>query len=112
MTDPSCEHAFVTSQGHLPAEYARACARGNYKQAAALAAQLKPLSLREALELLPLIAEHEPAKFDAAAVRWHGRWLTERRSANLLGSGVVLSALGSLRGPRRDEGMRLLRDLV
>jgi hypothetical protein len=103
---------FVTSQGHLPAEYAGACARGNYKQAAALAAQLKPLSLREALELLPLIAEHEPGKFDAAAVSWHGRWLTERRGANLLRSGVVLAALGALRRPRRDEGMKMLRGLV
>ena len=27
--------------------------------------------------LLPLIAEHEPAKYDAAAVRWHARWQLE-----------------------------------
>lgn len=102
----------MTSQGHLPAEFARACAGGNYMQATALAAQLKPLSLVEALALLPLIAENEPAKFEAAAVRWHARWLLERPGANLLGSGVVLAALGSLRGPRREEGLRLLRGLV
>jgi hypothetical protein len=51
-------------------------------QATALAAQLRPLSLVEALALLPLIAENEPAKFELAAVRWHGaRWLLERPEA-------------------------------
>ena len=64
-----CEHACVTSQGHLPAQFARACERGNYMVAVALAAELKPLSLLQALDLLPLIAEHEPEKYEAAAVR-------------------------------------------
>ena len=87
-----CEHPFVTSQGHLPAQYARACAQGNYLIAAGLAAQMRPLALSEALLLLPLIADNEPAKYDAAAVRWHARWQLE-------GRGVDLGALGS-RSPR------------
>jgi hypothetical protein len=107
-----CEHTFVTSQGHLPALYARACEQGNYKLAAALAAQLKPLSLAEALNLLPLIADNEPLRFEAAAARWLGRWLLERPGPDLASSLLVLAALGALRGPRRSEGLRLLRGLV
>jgi hypothetical protein len=48
-----CEHVFLTSQGHLPSQYARACANGNYLIATGLAAQMKPLALTEALLLLP-----------------------------------------------------------
>ncbi len=103
---------FFTSQGHLPAEFAHACERGNYGLAVALAAQLKPLSLVEALSLLPLIAEHEPAKYDAAAVRWHVRWQLEARSVDLTSSSLALAALGALRGPRGQDGLRLLRSLV
>lgn len=102
----------MTSQGHLSAQFVRACERGNYKQAIALAAQLKPLSLRAALDLLPLIADHEPAKFDAAAIRWHARWLAERRGTDLAGSGLAIAALCALRGPRRQDGLRVLRSLV
>jgi hypothetical protein len=45
--------------------------------AVALAAELKPLSHIQALDLLALIAEHEPATYDAAAARWHARWECE-----------------------------------
>jgi hypothetical protein len=102
----------LTSQGHLPAQYARACEQGNYALAAALAAQLKPLSLAEALNLLPLIADHEPARFESAAARWLGRWLLERPGADLGGSLLVLGALAAIRGAHRNEGLRLLRGLV
>jgi hypothetical protein len=62
--------------------------------------------------LLPLIADNEPAKFDAAAVRWHARWQLEGRGVDLATSGLALAALGALRGPRREEGMRVLRAIV
>jgi len=102
----------VTSQGQLPAQFAHACERGNYKAAVALAAQLKPLSLMEALHLLPLIAEHEPAKYEAAAVRWHARWQLESRAVDLAGSTLALAALAALRGTRRQDALRLLRSLL
>ena len=69
-----CEHAFVTSQGSLQGQFARACERGNYLVALALARELAPLSVGNALSLLLLIAKHDPERFDAAAVRWHGRF--------------------------------------
>jgi hypothetical protein len=103
---------FVTSQGHLPAQFARACERGNYMLAAALAAELKPLSLVQALDLLPLIAEHEPARYEAAAVRWHARWESEGRRVDLPGASLALAALRSLSGSRRTEAVALLRALV
>jgi hypothetical protein len=104
---------FVTSQGHLTAQFAQACERGNYAAAVALADRLKPLSLVEALSLLPLIAAHAPAKYDAAAVRWHARWQLEGRGGpDLADSALALGALGALRGPRQSDALRLLRGLV
>jgi hypothetical protein len=102
----------VTSAGHLPAQFAHACERGNYPVASALARQLKPLSVVEALSLLPLIAEHDPVRFDAAAVRWHARWAAEYARGDLARSALALAALELLRGPGREEGLRVLRALV
>jgi hypothetical protein len=82
------DHAFVKSQGDLPSEFARAGERRNYLVAVGLAAQLKPLSLVEALGLLPLIAPHEPVKYDAVAVRWLTRWQLERRGVDPAASGL------------------------
>lgn len=80
--------------------------------ASGLAAQMKPLALSEALLVLPLIADNEPAKFDAAAVRWHARWQLEGNGVDLASSGLALAALGALRGARREDGLRVLRGLV
>ena len=102
----------MTPSGHLPAQFAHACERGNYVLAAGLARQLAPLSVVEALSLLPLIAEHEPARFDAAAVRWHARWAREQPGVDLARSALALAALEVLRGPQRSEGLRVLRNLV
>lgn len=102
----------MTSQGHLPAQFVRACERGNYLVAVGLAAQLKPLSLAMALSLLPLIAEHEPAKYDAAAVRWHTRWELEGRGVTLPDSALALAALRSIGGPRQEEALTFLRSMV
>jgi hypothetical protein len=107
-----CEHMFLTSQGHLPSQYARACANGNYLVATGLAAQMKPLALGEALLLLPLIAEHDPSRFEAAAVRWHARWQLEARGVDLASSGLALAALGALKGTRRNEALDVLRKLL
>jgi hypothetical protein len=103
---------FVTSQGHLTAQYARACANGNYLVASGLAAQMRPLALGEALLLLPLIADNDPGRFEVAAVRWQARWQLEGRHVDLASSGLVLAALGALRGTRRQEALELLRRIL
>jgi len=103
---------FVLSTGQLPARFAHACERGDYREAVALARQLRPLTVVEALGLLPLIAEHDPARFDAAAVRWHTRWTAEHPRVDLARAALALAALELLRGPGREDGLRVLRSLV
>ena len=101
----------MTSQGHLPAQYARACSQGNYLIAAGLTAQMRPLALSEALLLLPLIADNEPAKFDAAAVRWHARWQLGGSGIDLASSGLALAALGRSGGQGGRTGYGCCADL-
>lgn len=103
---------FVASTSQLAAQFAQACQSGNYVAAAALAHRLRPLSAVEALGLLPLIAEHDPQRFDDAAVRWHACWVSERPGLDLARSLLALSALGILRGERRRDGLQLLRGLL
>jgi hypothetical protein len=69
----------MTSAGHLPAHLHRAIASGNLLAARALAAELaRPLTLDQALAVLVLIAEREPATFPRAAARFAGRLALER----------------------------------
>ena len=63
----------MTAQGHPRAIYKRAIERGNLLVAEMAAREVGSLTLVEALELVCLYAEHEPAKFERAALRWHGR---------------------------------------
>jgi hypothetical protein len=56
--------------------------------------------LSEALFLVPLTADHEPRRFDAAAARWRGGWLLERPRADLAGSALVLAALACVASAR------------
>jgi hypothetical protein len=107
-----CEHVFVTSQGSLRGQFARACERGNYLVALGLARELAPLSLGDALSLLVLIAKHEPERFDAAAVRWHGRLALERQGIDLHTATLAAAALCALGSPASAEAERVLRSLV
>jgi hypothetical protein len=50
------------------------------------------LTLTEALELVCLYAEAEPAKFERAALRWHSRFVSEA-SPSLLQAQIALAAL-------------------
>jgi hypothetical protein len=54
------------------------------------------LTLAEALELACLYAEAEPAKFEKAALRWHGRFVAEV-ATSLLSAQIALAALSELR---------------
>jgi hypothetical protein len=54
------------------------------------------LTLAEALELVCLYAEAEPAKFEKAALRWHGRFVAET-APSLLRAHIALAALADLR---------------
>ena len=67
------------------------------------------LTLAEALELVCLYAEAEPAKFERAALRWHARFVTEA-TPSLLQTQIALSPLAELRGGN-DAARTLLTEL-
>jgi hypothetical protein len=56
------------------------------------------LTLAEALDLVCLYAEVEPAKFEKAALRWLARYVTESKPS-LLRAQIALAALGEQRRP-------------
>jgi hypothetical protein len=76
-----CEHAFplVTSQGRPYARFTRALKSGNAHLALAAAAELRQVTLADALSLLFLIREDNPVLYDKAAVRWFAKYAAEDR---------------------------------
>ena len=54
------------------------------------------VTLSEALDLVCLYAEAEPAKYEKAALRWHARFVTEA-CPSILNAQIALAALGELR---------------
>lgn len=77
----------------LHADFQRAVERGNVARAEAAARQLGRLPLADALKLLLLYAEKEPAKFERAALRWHARYVSETRGMTLMKAQIALMAL-------------------
>jgi hypothetical protein len=71
---------------------------------------MQNVTLAEALELVCLYAEVEPAKFEKAALRWLARYVTEAKPS-LLKAQFALSALADLRAGGV-TAQRLLRELV
>jgi hypothetical protein len=86
----------VTAQGHPRAIFKRAIERGNVVLAEMTARELGRLTLEEALSLLVLYAEKEPAKYERAALRWFSRYVTEGNAVSLLRAQVALAALSEL----------------
>ena len=67
------------------------------------ARELQSLALDDALDLCVLMAELQPARFERAAVRWHGQLQVEAQLLTLADSQLALAALASLRAARDDE---------
>jgi hypothetical protein len=86
----------MTAQGHPRAIFKRAIEHGNVLVAEMTARELGRITLVEALQLVCLYAEAEPAKFERAALRWHARLVTER-APSLLRAQVALAAQAELR---------------
>jgi hypothetical protein len=70
------------------------------------------LTLAEALELVTLYAEAEPAKLDRAAARWLARYLDEGKDVTLLNAHLALGALSELRSADHDAAAKLLAELL
>jgi hypothetical protein len=62
--------------------------RGDLRYAMSLAEELRierrePISLEHAARFLPLIARESPTEYDAWALRWPARWITETPNATI-----------------------------
>jgi hypothetical protein len=105
------EHPFVTSDGSPHGRFQRALARGNVLAALAAARELHGLTLADALALCVVLAEHDPPRFDRAAVRRHGRFEIEATGMGLAESQLALAALGALTGGDREAATNVLAQL-
>jgi hypothetical protein len=106
------EHLFVTSQGSAYGRFRRALDTGNANLALAAAADLEHVELADAFELLLLMLESEPSRFERAALRWHGRYCREVSDVDLAEAQAVLACLAGLRGSRPEPAAHALADLV
>jgi hypothetical protein len=74
--------------------------------------QLGHLTLEHALRLLFLYAVKEPIKYERAALRWLGRYVTEGKAVSLLKAQLALAALSELRTGSREAAAKLLTELA
>ena len=103
---------FVTSEGSAYGRFRRALDTGNANLALAAAADLEHVGLADALELLLLLLESEPFRFERAALRWHGRYCREVSDVDIAEAQAVLACLVGLRGSRPEPAAHALADLV
>jgi hypothetical protein len=107
----SCEHTFVTSEGHAYARFRRALDSRNATAAFSAASELEHVGLADALELCLLVRDTEPKRFERAALRWHGRYCREVTEVTLDEAQAVLALLAALRSQRAPPAARALADL-
>jgi hypothetical protein len=69
------------------------------------------LSLIDALDYVVLLAELQPARAPAAAIRWHGRLELESATLSLTESQLALAALADLCAGGR-ESVEILKRLL
>ena len=69
-----------------------------------------PIPLGVALRLLPLVAQESPVEYDAYALRWLARWVTETPAATIARAVEAAGALAEL--PEDPDAFELLRELV
>ena len=86
----------MTSQGSPLTRLRRALAGGDLLAARAAAAGLPRVDLDEAAALLVLIASEDPAKLDAASVRFLGRACLERSFMTLTDAQLLVACLTQL----------------
>ncbi len=102
----------MTSQGHAYGRFRRALDSRNALAARAAAKELPHVGLADALELLLLLRDSDPSRFERAALRWHGRFCSEVSDVTLAEAQAVLALLTALRGPRASVAARALAELL
>src|SRR3954470_22405747 len=100
----------VSIKGSPYGHFRRTLEIGKLPMVLAAAAELPPLQLDDALEVLILMADQSPpARYRAPAARWCGRLAVER-GASLTELRLAVAACELL--PRHAAGVRVLRELV
>jgi hypothetical protein len=102
---------FVTSPGSPYARFRRALDSENVTVALVAAADLPQLGLTDALELLLLLCDRAPEKYERAALRWHGRFCRETADVTL-DEGQTILALLALLPARREQAAHALSDVI
>jgi hypothetical protein len=86
----------MTSQGSPYARFRRSLENGNLFMVRAAAAELPTIRLDDALRVCLLIRDHDPDKYERAALRWVGRFALEARTATLADVRAAADALARL----------------
>jgi hypothetical protein len=100
----------VRDQGSAYSQFKRALKRHNFMLAWTMAAELPRVQLADALALLLLARDLEPARFDRAVPRWHARLCTERQ-LSASEAQLALAALNALPGPGYENAAHALAGL-
>lgn len=99
-------------RGSPRGRFQRAVERSDLLGAEAAARDLGGLALADALALLLVIERKEPARFEPAAIRWHGRFEVETRGVGFAESEILLGALAALREPVPALGLETIGRLA
>jgi hypothetical protein len=102
----------LTPQGHSRAIFSRAIENGNLVVAEQVAREVPNLTLEEALRLLFLYAEKDPARYDRAAMRWLGLYLEKGKAVTLLDAQLAALALAELQAGDSQRAAKLLFELA
>jgi hypothetical protein len=100
----------MTSQGSAYGRFRRALERGNLQLVRAAAGELPAIRLDDALRVCLLIRDHDPDRYERAALRWVARFAVEARDATFGDVQAAVAALASLPG-EPDEAMSQLQRL-
>jgi hypothetical protein len=100
----------VTSQGSPYGRFRRALERRAPMTALSAAAELRHVPLTDALELLLLLRDRDPARYTRAALRWHARYCREVPGVTLSEAAAVLALLAALTD-ENDGAPRALAEL-
>ena len=86
----------MTSQGSPYGRFRRAIERRQATAGLSAAAELRHVALTDALELLLLLRDRDPARYPRAALRWHARYCREVPGVTLSEAAAVLALLAVL----------------
>lgn len=98
-------------QGTAYGRFRRALDKGLATQALLAARELEHVGLADALELILLLRDKEPARFPRAALRFHARFVAEVRTMGLGEAAAVLGLLAAMDGERGAMAARALAEL-